>query len=138
MLNIRQTIRQIIKEELSRKRIVSKKPVVRKKRRLKEEVDFKSADVIRKINTAAAKMDAEISKSSDPILLVDSNRGRYIYKFFAKEYLDIDLDPEDEFYLEDYEDLENKINSKMKNGYISVEDDLWLFPNDYESDDDGY
>lgn len=106
-----------------------------RRKSIHESIDFKSPKIISKIKSAAIKFDAEIKDSSEPVLLIDSNRGQYMYQSFAAEYVDIDLDPNDEYYLDDYQTLENKINSIMKNGYVIVAEDLWLYPNDYESDE---
>lgn len=112
-----------------------RKIVKKVRRQMKEEVDLKSPEVLSKIKKFAAQLDRELANASEPIHLIDSNRGRYAYQFFAEEYLDIQLNPDDEFYLEDYEDISNKINSFLKNGYLSEDDGIYAVPNDYDMDD---
>lgn len=106
------------------------------RKRLREEVDLSSPEVTNKIKKAARAFDNELKRTTEPILLVDDNRGIHSYEVFADRYVGIALNSDDEGYADDYQEIVEMINDNMRNGYIYEDSGIWLYPNDYESEDD--
>ena len=85
------------------------------------------------VTNAARSFDKDLQGRGEGVLLVDENRGIYLPKIFG-DMVGISLNPKDEYYHDDFDQLISDISDKMKNGYLQQDGDLWAYPNDYERD----
>lgn len=86
------------------------------------------------VTNAARSFDKDLRGRGEGVLLVDENRGIYLPKIFG-DMVGISLNPKDEYYHDDFDQLISDISDKMKNGYLQQDGDLWAYPNDYERDE---